>query len=283
MGAGSTLVSIVVFIITSIAYYFLLVPKLTIDIITQPNSFIDYQKSKGKMLMIFFLLVLVTQLGINITLLVKDCGGSFSNNIKQGLLLSLVPWILIFGAVIAVLMIYPSFKSVFSNVIGYFYVSRSANNLLSELLVNVDINKTINEDTKGNESKNKDLKGAAQAIIHLMGNLSVLINEITPANFESYWKTLTPLMKPQYQGNGAPDMKQKLLDLVVSRDNTGEAMWYLYTAIFLIVIVQYKIMTLGCTNNITTMQSNQQAYLEKQKEINDKNTKLKSETYTITS
>jgi hypothetical protein len=281
---GSTIISIIVFILTSIVYYFLLAPKLTIDIISDPSSFVTYQKSKSKMLLLFFLLVLLTQLGLNISVLVNSCGGSFTQNIKQGLLITLVPWILIFGAVIGILMMFPSFKSVFANVIGYFYVSRSANNILSELLVNADIDKTIDEDSKGNEEKTKDLKGAAQAIIKLVGNMSVLINEITPTNFENYWKMLTPLMKPQYQAkNGAPEIKQKLLNIVVSRDNTGEAMWYLYTAILLICVTQYKIMTQGCSNNLTTMQSNHQAYLEKEKEITEKNKKLKSKTYTVTS
>ena len=131
---GSTIISIIVFILTSIVYYFLLAPKLTIAIISDASSFVTYQKSRSKMLLLFFLLVLLTQLGLNISVLVNSCGGSFTQNIKQGLLITVVPWILIFGAVIGILMMFPSFKSVFANVIGYFYVSRSANNILSEFL-----------------------------------------------------------------------------------------------------------------------------------------------------
>ena len=38
---------------------------------------------------------------------------------------------------------YPGFKSAFSDVIGYFYVSSSANKLLTDLLVNKDIEKVL--------------------------------------------------------------------------------------------------------------------------------------------
>ena len=45
-----------------------------------------------------------------------------------------------------------------------------------------------------------------------MGNTAVLINQIVPSNFESYWNILKPLMKPQFQTDSAEtmDMKNKL-------------------------------------------------------------------------
>ena len=44
---------------------------------------------------------------------------------------------------IAFIFAYPGFKSVFSDVIGYFFVARSANNLLAEILKDTNIDNII--------------------------------------------------------------------------------------------------------------------------------------------
>ena len=90
---------------------------------------------------------------------------------------------------------------------------------------------------------------------------------------------LTPLMKPEYQ-NGAPQLQQELLDIVVLRDNIGEGFWYLYTAILLTSIVQYKLNVKGCTTDIATMEANREKYLVEQSKANAKIDKLSSTVYT---
>jgi hypothetical protein len=177
-------------------------------------------------------------------------------------------------------MIFPGFKSAFSNVIGYFAVAGTANNILTELLVNTDLNQTIDDSTEGNAEKNKSLKSAAEAIIKLCGNMSILINQIVPSNFVEYWSMLVPLMKEQYQA-GAPELKQQLLDTVVMRDNIGEAMWYIYTAILLISITQYNIMKRGCTGDLATMQASHDKYLEQEAAVKATTEKAESTVYTF--
>jgi len=122
------------------------------------------------------------------------------------------------------------------------------------------------------------MKDAAEAILKLCGNMSIIINQIVPGNFTEYWAMLTPLMKEKYQ-TGAPELKQQLLDIVVLRDNIGEAMWYIYTAILLISITQYNIMKRGCVGDLASMQSSHDQYLVKEKEVNDKNAKAESTIY----
>jgi hypothetical protein len=108
------------------------------------------------------------------------------------------------------------------------------------------------------------MKIAAEAIIKICGNLSILINNITPANFMEYWEKLTPLMKEGVPTD--PILKQKLLDIVVQRDNVGEGLWYIYTAILLTSIVQYNITTRPCKQDLATIQSSYQEYLTKDEE-----------------
>ena len=78
-----------------------------------------------------------------------------------------------------------------------------------------------------------------------------------------YWIKLTPLMKDGVSDNGV--LKQKLLDIVVQRDNVGEGLWYIYTAVLLTSIVQYNIATRPCTQDLATVQASYQGYLEQDK------------------
>ena len=90
-------------------------------------------------------------------------------------------------------------------------------------------------------------------------------------------------MKDKYQIDGPETTKiqNDLFELVVTRDNVGESMWYIYTGLLLTSIVQLKITTRGCISNPKTMEINYQKFLEK--ENKDKKEKEKAETYyTIT-
>jgi hypothetical protein len=194
--------------------------------------------------------------------------------------MTFIPWFLIFGLVIVVLIMFPGFKSPFSNVIGYFAVSGNANNILSELLENTEINNIIDQDTNIDEKRKKGLQTAAEAILKLCGNMSIYINQIVPSNFQEKWVELTPLFKEKYLNNN-DDMKQNLLNLVVLKDNIGEMCWYIYTAIFLISMVQFNLTKKGCVKDPAAMEAARQDYLNKKSELDNKNKKLQSTIYTI--
>jgi len=91
-------------------------------------------------------------------------------------------------------------------------------------------------------------------------------------------------MIPQYQNDTAPetlDYKQQLLDVVSTRDNIGEALWYIYTAVLLISITQYNIASRTCTQDLRTMTASQSAFQQTQKSVTDANAKATSTTYAI--
>lgn len=279
----SSFFSLLIFVVITLLYYLVLKPKLNASAFDDPtgSEYADYSSSNNTSLFIYFLFIVLTQVAVNASVMVNKCGGSLLQNIGSAFLMTMIPWIFIFGGVIAALMMFPGFKSAFSNVIGYFAVSNSANNILSELLVNTDLNQAINSAAKmgAEPGKINSLKSAAEAIVKLSGNMSILINQIVPSNFMEYWAMLVPLMKEQYQA-GAPEMKQQLLDVVVMRDNVGEALWYIYTAILLISITQYNIMSRPCNQDVATMQQNQEQYLKTESKINAASDKQNSKIYT---
>ena len=135
----TTYLSLFCFIIITIGYYFFkgkLIAAPEGDLSGQLYQ--DYLKTSYSRVAIYFLAVVIVQFAINAGIIINKCGGSVTQNIGSAFVMTFIPWILIFGVLIAILIIFPGFKSAFSNVVGYFVVAGSANQVLSELLINVE-------------------------------------------------------------------------------------------------------------------------------------------------
>ena len=323
---ASSYLNIFTFLLTTLGYYMLIKPNLTYEIYSDTQGeYTKYMKRNYMFLAIYLFLVIIVQFIVNTSIITSTCGGSISENIGTAGFYTFLPWTLIFGVIIVVLSAFPGFKSAFSDVIGYFYVSSSANKLLTELLINPKLENAINsdvssqdkpleileppkkssmmdfmdnEETKEPESdKTKEMAGgasnltkkqlqdASDTIMKICGNTSILINQIVPSNFNEYWNILRNLMKDEYTSSSNVELakKKELFDIVVTRDNVGEALWYIYTGILVCSMVQLKITTKGCANNPTTMENNYQKFLDQEKENQQAQQQATSQTYTITS
>ncbi len=276
--------NLITFILTTLFYYIALKPNQSLDTLSDPSKYQQYMSSNYLYLAIYLLLVIVVQFIVNSSIISTTCGGSISENMGAAGLITFIPWILIFGVVIVILVVFPGFKSAFSDVIGYYYVSGSANKVLTELLINRDLESNISGKNISPTEKTA-LEDAADAIVKICGNTSILINQIVPDNFSKYWEVLKPIMKPKYQNDNSEtlDLKNQLFELVVTRDNVGEAMWYLYTGFLLVSLVQLKISLRGCKSNTATMTQNYQAYQKEQEALKQQQQVATNTTYTITS
>ena len=280
---SSSYMNIMTFILTTVFYYMALKPTLTYDDLIDPKKYEEYSKNNYLYLGIYLVLVMLIQFVVNASIISTNCGGSISENIGAAGVLTFIPWSLIFGVIIMVLIMYPGFKSAFSDVIGYFYISGPATQIITELLVNRDVEKKLT----GNETKEEreSLEDAADTIIKICGNTSILINQIVPDNFQDYWKILNPLKKSKYRDENSPetkDIEKQFFDLVVTRDNIGEALWYIYTGILITSIIQLKITSRGCSTNPATMEKNYKEFLKKEEEAKAKQAEADSTVYTIT-
>lgn len=281
---ASSYLNIVTFLLTTLFYYLTIRPNLTYEISVDQTKYKQHISNSYMYLAIYLLLVIIIQFMVNASIISSTCGGSITENMGAAGVFTFLPWTLIFGVLVLVLTIYPGFKSAFSDVVGFFWVSNSANKIITELLLNPDIQKKIDSDTNSTPEQKEAMTSAADAIIKICGNTSVLINQIVPSNFNSYWGILKPLMKEKYQNNmqDAINIKKELFELVVTRDNIGEAMWYIYTGILLTSIVQLKITTRGCVNNPKTMEQNYQKFLDAEEKAKSEKNLATSTTYTIT-
>jgi hypothetical protein len=278
--------NVVAFLINTYVYYAAIKPSLTYDKLNDENIYSNYLKNNYSCLAIYLLLVIVVQCLINVNIINSTCGGSTSSNIGYAGMITIIPWILIFGVLLAIINIYPGFKSAFSDVIGYFWVSTSANKLITELLVNREIQPKIDDDTNLNPEEKIQMQNAADAILKIIGNTGVLINKITPSNFQNFWNTLTPLMKDQYKPkNGvlSPDaiqMRDSIFNLTVTRDNVGEALWYIYTGVLVSCIVQLNIASKSCNTNVATMEQNYAKFQQEEAEASKEKELTQSTVYT---
>jgi hypothetical protein len=205
------------------------------------------------------------------------CGGAIDKNIGAAALFTFIPWLLIFGVMLAVLVIFPGFKSAFSDVIGYFCVAGGANDIFGSILMGTDLNEMIEQ--SGDDNKKQELTKAAEAIVKICGNKSILINQMNPDNFLQIWEVLKPLMLPGSYEN--VKIKQDLLSLVVLKDNIGEALWYIYTAILISSIVYYNLATRGCVKSIDQIKTEHDDYIKQQEEATKQQEINNATTYVI--
>lgn len=269
-----TIVTIIYFAFPSIGK-----PQIKLDDLLDEQSKNNYYTQNMKSLAFYLGVVVFTQLVLNIGYLMAKCGGSLDKNIGAAALFTIIPWVLIFGVMIAVLIIFPGFKTAFSDVIGYYVVAGGANEIFGSILMGTDLNEMI--DQTNDDTKKKELTKAAEAIVKICGNKSILINQMNPDNFIDIWTTLEPLMIPGLDPNKKLDLKSQLLNLVSLKENIGEAFWYIYTAILISSIVYYNLATRGCIKSVDQIKSDHDAYINEQEKTDLKQKINNSTTYVV--
>lgn len=257
--------SIIVFVIVTLFYFnfpILGKPHPTLDIFTNDSTKATFSNSVFRSLFIYLFLVIFTQIIINSVYLNSKCGSS--KNIPRAIFYTSVPWILFFGIVITFIKMYPQMKKIFSDVLGYFFISSATSTLFGEMLINTNINNMISE-VSGD--KKDELRKTADAILKICGNNSILINQINMNNFTEMWNVLKPLMKDNIYSNQT--IKQQLLDLITKKENIGEFFWYLYTGILIITFINFELTSLGCVKDIEQIKQQYDAYQAEQATKNE--------------
>ena len=297
--------SLLTFILTTIGYFVIGKQKLIINDGLDNNANLEgfpisstdwlsgitaYYYSTFPKLGLYLLAVTLVQFMLNLGYLIGKCGGNVGNNLGPAILFTFIPWTLIFGVMIAALVVFPGFKSAFSDVIGYFVISSSAHDLLSQILIDVDVDKAMASSSLGDKTQ-EEMKLAADTIMKVCGNKGILINEMNPENFINIWNIMKPLTKFGNNNQFTDKLtgqvidintkRQELLDLVTLKDNIGEAFWYIYTAILVSSIVYYNLGSRGCVKDVATIQSDHAEYVKEQEAIEKKKEVENQVTYTM--
>ena len=259
--------SILIFLFTTFVYYYL-VPSPTME------SFSSGQSSNYTYLAIYVFVVMLGQFGLNAAIINSTCGGTTAETLSSAGFYTFIPWTLVFGVLALILIVYPGFKSAFSDVVGYFWVSGGVKKILDTLLMNA----APSADSKDSDS---NMQSVSDMIVKIYSNNSLLVNQIVPSNFDKYWGILQPLMKPEYRGDGGNELKGQFFQLVTTRDKIGECMWYLYAGVLVVSLVQLNIATGGCVSSPATMARRNQQFLAESEAANKKKQLAASTTYKI--
>ena len=226
--------NLIIFIIITIAYFIFGKKNISNNEEENEENIINNNKTNLIYIFLYFIFVVISQMIMNIIYITQICSGSISDNIGAGSLLAFFPWFFIFGSVIVLLILFPGLKNVFSNVVGYFLVSSQANNILTQLLDNPDIEKQIN--TLQNDKEKIEFQKTVDIILKICSDKSILINEMNPLNFNKMFESLKILFNSSIEANELQINKEKLKNLVIRKDYIGEFCWYLYTGIFLVSV-----------------------------------------------
>jgi len=182
--------------------------------------------SLGSALLIVYLgIMFLLQFLANMSNAKERCGGT--PQILTALTYTAIPNILIFGMLIMMLMFFPGWKAPFSNTLGYLIISSpifKAKDVFNNILVKKSNNKLLNM---------------------VYRNPSLMINEITPENFDIFISKMGELKNPIL----VPNFREyipKLYNLVTMKDRLSEFMWYLLTGALVISNSNSYIQTFKC-------------------------------------
>lgn len=227
-----------------------------------------YNSSQFKVIAgIYVLLVIVTQYLISLSAIKEKCG---NNNYVAAFTVTAFPWVFIFGILYVVMTMFPSWKAPFSNTLGYLVVRfAGVRTLLIDNILKKDAYKqgggsrryrnfSKHVKQKGGENEEDDsnissVKELTKALQHIYSDPSLLINELTPENYDTFWTRMKPLFK-----SNAGEYKDSLLKMVILKDIVSELTWYLLTGMLVTSMVANSIANRLCNYSMDEMKKNQE-------------------------
>ena len=157
--------------------------------------------------LMYVVLVVGSQLFINVRNSAEHCNNT--PQIVTSFIYTIIPNFFILGLIMVIMKILPGWKSPFSNTIGYLVVYMlGVGGAFSDLL----------------KSKKTDGVDLGALIQKICDNQAIIINEITPFNFELFLNKMNKgkLLKSGYKSKPA---YHKLWEFVVMKDSIAEFMW----------------------------------------------------------
>lgn len=240
-----------------------IIPMLVFIFITLVYLILVYINGESMVInIIYYSLIISTQL-LFIYLASKSLCGSAQ--IGSVFTWGLVPWIFIFLGINVLLKLFPGWKSPFSNTFGYGIV-----NLMG-------VKNTLNELLKSNfKSKDYNLNKIAEKMYQ---DESLLINEMTPVNFDSAIQRLKPIIDTAKSGYS--ETIDRLRHLVRLKDEISRAIWYLLSGLLTISVSNMGIASSGCEKSSSQIKKEVDEY---HKQMDESHSKAQNETptkYTI--
>lgn len=198
--------------------------------------------------LIYFLGIIIGMFGLNMAMTKEICG---SVQTGTAIMITSVPWLTIFGIMMIMIRIFPGWLMPFSNTFGYLIVKLGN---IEKVMSSIIAPKAASGDTLQE-------KQTAFAIEQIYSNKSLIINELTEANYENFWertKNAGLLTK------NADEYKDSLLNLIRLKNIVAEFFWSLLSGILAIAISNNYVADTACERSTKEMIERMNQYEEEQ-------------------
>lgn len=222
---------------------------------------------KNMIFIIYLISNVILQFLINLGITKTMCG---NNNWLLALTTTVFPWILIFGLLFMLLLVFKGWLVPFSNTFGYGITKL----LGSEQLLQNILKEKISEDKVGNS------KELAKFISDSISDPSMIMNQFSSdlPKFNELWNVMK--RGGLFKNSVTNEMKDKLFQFVCLKNIIAESIWYILTGILTITASTNYIISKGCNSDVKLMRERHNDF-EKQLEKDGKQ-KDKSRIYYIT-
>lgn len=231
-------------------------------ILTTIYAFADYNTSKNKdtsqsglWFGIYLFSVLIYEYLSNANLTTSVCG---SSQWSTALLVTLIPWVIIFGTLLLLLLLFPGWLRPFSNTFGYAVAIMSG--------INSTLADIFTANPKGENTTPKD-SSMNQALAHIYSDKSLLVNEITKENFDFFWKNMSGTFQPGVVNN--EQLKMDLYSYVALKETVSKYLWYILSGILITSVSYNYIVNAACNVSVEEMQKRHEEY---EQELSDAQT-----------
>lgn len=231
----------------------------------------DYIQAVGKKtssvyLIIYALAVIISQFIGNISLTNQLCG---SNQYVTALIVTIIPWTLMFGTITFLLTTFPGWLSPFSNTFGYAAALVSGlNNLMNDILI-----------PKIDKNTSKENEAMMETLAHIYSDRSSLINEITISTFDNFWYMMSGLINDEAKKSDSA-LKNSLFSLVVLKDSVAKFVWFMLAGTLVISVGYNYIINSGCEQSAEKMMQLHSQYEQKLADDNKAKTSTTKRVYT---
>lgn len=182
-------------------------------ILTVVYSVIRYKVTDKKLSMIwgiaYISVLLISFYFVNLSITKDMCG---TTQAGTAFMVTLVPWFFVFIIMGLMLMVFPGWLAPFSNTFGYLFAKLAGLSTIMNKIIAPKIQTDVNN------------RAAANALQQIYGDQSLVVNQLTEANFEGFWSKMTAakLFNPD-----ADNYKDALLKMVRLKNTVAEAIWAL--------------------------------------------------------
>lgn len=233
----SPMISITYFFVISLAYLF-----LQIFVIVRSESLIEIDKVKTHKLYLisYCLLILLGSFFINYNISKSLCPDS-PINIYTLILHTLLPWLLIFGSIYGLLLIFDTWHRPFSNTLGYF--------VIKILQVERYFSKLLEPARDAISTKTEENEQLLQAILNIETNKNIFINELDedPILYKQFMQQLkdAKIIKLLSENDGENN-ENEIYKLIVIKNSVGRFVWFFLAGIVISTITYNNMINSSC-------------------------------------